>query len=200
MRFEIFFCIPFLYLQCCEGFIWLVFRFLVATMNLLRFLFREYRWELWTEEISKPMIWAGLVWAGLGLCGLGWVPHITNNFHEIWNILLHFSFSVPSVLWRLYFVGGDGIYRSLDITKGKKTNDLFPPPLLFSVRYRSNSFIFIFIMFLISYLVCTAWTIKIWWKQKLRCWNKSFCQLWMTVFQLFYEMKLKTSKFKVLPF
>jgi hypothetical protein len=29
-----------------------------------------------------------------------------------------------------------------------------PPPLLFSVRYRSNSFIFIFIMFLISYLVC----------------------------------------------
>ena len=127
MWFETFLSIfPFQYLQCSKG-----FTFLVATMILLRFLFREYRGELWTEENSKPMIWAGLVWAGLGLYGLGWGPHSTNNFHEIWNILLHFSFSVPSVLWRLYFFGGDGIYRSLDITKGKKTNDLFPPPLYF---------------------------------------------------------------------
>ena len=116
--------------------------------------------------------WACMGWAGLVRAGLA--PHSPNNFHEIWNILLHFSFSVPSVLWRLYFVGGDGIYRSLDITKGKKTNDLFPPPLYFFPSDIDPTLSSSFLLCSWSYLVWTAWTIEIWWKQKLRFWNKSF--------------------------
>ena len=121
IRFEIFFCIfPFQYLRCCEGFTF----------------FGSKKWFCYsfcTENIEERYDWNKFLNLAhdLGRACVGWTPHSTNNFHEIWNILLHFSFSVPSLLWRLYFVGGDGIYRSLDITKGKKTNDLFAPPSTF---------------------------------------------------------------------
>ena len=46
-------------------------------------------------------------------CDLGWVPHSTENFLQIWNILLHFSVSVPSVLWRLYFFGGNNDFARI---------------------------------------------------------------------------------------